>query len=130
MRVYREHEVIDIIKIAALLQGHEITAEEAKAGIEAHRNEVATQHPYYRWILSKGDPVTIQYTKESTPMHGRVVKTHLLDVMVNGTNMVAATYDVDVFFHHAGTGLTETTRMYNVHQAYVTSSTEKELLPA
>lgn len=50
MRVYREHEVIDIIKIAAILFDREITPEEAWKAVETHKHEVETQYPSYPWL--------------------------------------------------------------------------------
>ena len=53
MKVYREQEVFDIIKITAILAGREITVEEAMQAVETHRQEVLSQFPTYPWLLTK-----------------------------------------------------------------------------
>lgn len=52
MRLYREHELIGMLKIVASDQGKEITDEEAKRAIDKY---IAAQGLHYRWIYYKND---------------------------------------------------------------------------
>jgi hypothetical protein len=52
MRLYRENEVIDLLKIVALDLGKEISEEEAKREIDKYK---ASKGYHYRWIYCKDD---------------------------------------------------------------------------
>jgi hypothetical protein len=115
MKIYREHEVVDLLKIVAIDQGREITTAEAQAAIERYRLAVNEQHSNYPWILSLWDKVTVNLPDRG-PMAGEIVKVHLMHKHGDITITVAR-YDVDITF--ATAERLETVRMYNLHPVYI-----------
>jgi len=55
MRLYRENEVIEIIKILALGYGNKIDNEVAKTVIEGYRRAMIKHNPDHQWVVSEGN---------------------------------------------------------------------------
>lgn len=55
MRLYREKEVIEIIKILALGYGNKIDNEIAKTVIEGYRRAVIKHNPDHQWVVSESN---------------------------------------------------------------------------
>jgi len=55
MIVYREGEVIEIIKMLTLGYGNRIDNEVAKTVVEGYRRAVVKHNPDYQWLANNGN---------------------------------------------------------------------------